>query len=205
MGDTVTISKLNDKVSYVKNLISNLISTKNEDGVFFPIYKLAYALRNGFTWWELFLNILFIIIIIIFSMIIYWNSINARVAATSRCKRQLDIFNKNKGVYVINATDRSKEPLFKITYDTNQNNTDVECTCKTGKYVNYFKDIKIKDTKNNNDTKVEKICSCDKYYNVGLIDENIIYDGEPGILRYMTADNSDFFDNMLFSSYDVTS
>ncbi len=196
-------SKIYKKFNEVGKTLWENLNFNTSDGIFGPLYTVAYALRNGFTFWELFLNILFIIIIILFSMIIYWNTINMRVAARSRCKRQLDIFNKNKGVYVINATDRSKDPLFKITYDTNQNNTNVECTCKTGKYVNYFKDIKVKDTKTNNDTKVEKICSCDKYYNVGLVDENIIYNGEPGILRYMTTDNSDFFDSMLFSSYDV--
>jgi hypothetical protein len=156
---------------------------------------------KGFTKEEFFLNILFIILIIIFGLIIYWDSINRRVAQTSRCKRQIDVFNKNKGLYIINATDKSKNPLYKIVYDTNQKNTDVKCECKEGSLVNYFNGIPVKDIKANKDVKIDKVCSCDKYYNVGLTNDNVIYDGEPGVIRYMTSGNSDFFDNILFSEY----
>lgn len=167
------------------------------------LYKVLYAFQYPYTFMEIMLNILFIILIIIFSMIIYWDTINRQVAKTSRCKRQMDIYNKNKGLYVINATDKEKKPLYTITYDVNQNNTDVKCNCKEGQFVNYFNGIPIKDTKTNKDTKVDKICSCDKYYNVGLTNDNVVYDGEPGILRYMTAGNSDFFDNIMFADYSV--
>jgi hypothetical protein len=156
---------------------------------------------KGFTKEEFFLNILFIILIIIFGLIIYWDRINRRVAQTSRCKRQIDVFNNNKGLYIINATDKSKNPLYKIVYDTNQKNTDVKCECKEGSLVNYFNGIPVKDIKANKDVKIDKVCSCDKYYNVGLTNDNVIYDGEPGVIRYMTSGNSDFFDNILFSEY----
>lgn len=165
------------------------------------LYKFIYAFSGEFNKMEFFLNVLFVILIIIFSMIIYWDTINRHVSQTSRCKRQMDIYNKKKGIYVINASDKDKKPLFKVTYDINQNNTNVECNCKEGKSVNYFNNIPVKDTKSNKDTKVSKVCTCDKYYNIGISNDNIVYDGEPGILRYMTAGNSDFFDNIMFSDY----
>lgn len=160
-----------------------------------------YILRQKFSISEIFLNLLFIALVIIISMIIYWDTINSRVAATSRCKRQMDIYNKNKGIYVVNATDKSKNPLFTIEYDTNQFNTNVECKCPSGKYINTFGPISVKNMKTNIDTKVEKTCTCDKYYNVGLQNENILYDGEPGVVRYMTSNDSDFFDNLIYSPY----
>ena len=113
------------------------------DDAAIAVYKLIDIFQTPFTSSELFLNILFIGLIIIISFIIYWDTINVRVSSTSRCKRQMDIYNKNKGMFIINAKDKSKEPLYTITYDTKQNNTNVECTCKSGKYINYFNIIYI--------------------------------------------------------------
>lgn len=187
-------------ISTFVNSVKDTIQNKVNDGIL-NIYKIIYAFQEGFSLWEIGLNLLFICIVIIFSLILYWDSINRQVSRTSRCKRQMDIYNKNKGVYIINASDKAKQPLYKISYDTNQKNINVECACKGGNFVNEFNGIKVKDMRGNKDTQVDKVCSCDKFYNTGIINENILYDGEPGILRYMTTGNSDFFDNVLFSDY----
>lgn len=168
---------------------------------FMFLYRILDVFKQEFHPGEIFLNVLFIILVIIISMIIYWDTINTKVSQTSRCKRQLDIYKKNKGLYTLQATDKFKEPLYTITYDTNQYNTDVECSCKPGKYINHFENIPVKNMKTNKDVKVDKTCTCDKYYNVGLLSENVIYDGEPGILRYTTTKNPEFFDNLLYSPY----
>jgi hypothetical protein len=34
-----------------------------------------------------------------------------------------------------------------------------------------------------------------------MISENIVYSGEPGILRYMNANDSTFFDNLAYAGY----
>ncbi len=171
------------------------------DELYLTIYRLIDIFKQQFHAGELFINLLFIILVIIISMIIYWDTINNSVAKHSRCKRQMDIYNKTKGMYVINALDKSRDPLYTISYDINQNNTNVECSCKTGKYINYFNNIPVKNLRNNRDEKIDKICSCDKYYNVGVLNENIMYDGEPGVMRYMTTNNSDFFDNIVYAPY----
>jgi hypothetical protein len=172
------------------------------DSAVLAVYRLLYIFQKPFTPGEIFLNILFICLIIIISLIIYWDTINVRVAKTSRCKRQMDIFNKNKGMYIINAKDKSKQPLYAITYDTKQNNTNVECTCNSGKYINYFNSIPVKNLRTNKDVQVDKVCQCDKYYNVGMMTENVIYDGEPGIVRYMqTPNDSSFFDALVYTPY----
>lgn len=167
------------------------------------LYRFLYAFQSkNFSVSEFILNCLFIGLVLIISMIIYWDTVNGRVSTTSRCKRQIDIFNKNKGFYTVNATDKSRNKLFSITYDVNQNNTSLKCECKPGKYVNYFNDIPVKNMRNNKDVKENKVCSCDSYYNVGMYNENVLYDGEPGIIRYMTAKDSNFFDNLIYQSYD---
>ena len=171
------------------------------DNAILNIYRIIDILKQEFTAGEIFLNSLFIALLIIISLIIYWDNINIRVSKTSRCKRQMDIFNKNKGMFVIEAKDKSRQPLYKITYDTNQNNTNIECSCENGKFINYFNNIPVKNLRTNKDVKVNKTCTCDKYYNVGTINENIIYDGEPGILRYMNTNSSDFFDSLIYSPY----
>ena len=95
------------------------------NSVLLAIYRVLDTFRQEFTAGEIFLNILFIALIVIISLIMYWDTINVRISKTSRCKRQMDIYNKNKGMYIIHATDKSKQPLYTITYDTKQNNTNV--------------------------------------------------------------------------------
>lgn len=160
------------------------------------IYSLFNVFNKPYQFSEVFLNILFILLIIIISTIIYWDTINRKVSATSRCKRQIDIYDKTKGTYIINARDKSKNPLFDISYDINQRNTSIDCKCNAGNLVNNFNNIPIKDMKTNKDIKYNKTCTCDKYYNIGLNSEDIVYDGEPAILRYINTGRSDFFDNI---------
>lgn len=169
--------------------------------MFLMLHRILDVFKQQFQPGELFLNVLFISLVCIISLIIYWDTVNTKVSKTSRCKRQMDIYNKNKGVYVLNATDRAKNPLYSVSYDMNQLNTNVECACESGKYVNHFENIAVKDLKSNRNVKVDKICSCDRYYNVGMQADNVEYDGDPGLLRYMTTNNSEFFDNLLYSPY----
>lgn len=182
-----------------------MINNKLLNDRFQQFYLISFTILDAFqqkiSTGEFMLNILFIGLVLIISMIIYWDTVNSKVSQTSRCKRQLDLFNKNKGEYIINAFDKLKNKLYSISYDVNQNNTSLKCECKPGKYVNYFNDIPVKNMKTNNDIKENKVCSCDTYYNLGNANENIIYDGNPSIIRYMTTKDSDFFDNLIYQSY----
>jgi len=164
-------------------------------------YKLFSVFDKRYDVSEIILNLLFIILIIIISYIIYWDTINRKVSAVSRCKRQLDVYNKNNSQYIIRANDKNKNNLFNITYDVKQNNTEIKCNCINGNFVNNFNDIPVKDLKTNKDLKVNKTCSCEKYYNVGLNGEDIVYDGDPSILRYINTGYSDFFDSMVYNPY----
>jgi len=166
------------------------------------IYAIFMTLKENIKLSEFCLNSLFIILIFIISMIIYWDTINSKVAKTSRCKRQLDMSNKNNNFYIIKATDKNKSPLYDITYDTTQYNTNVECACNPGKFINNFTNIPIRNLRTNTNTVVDKTCNCDKYYDLGYKNEKLKLDGDPGLLRYMiNTDNTDFFDNLTYSPY----
>lgn len=171
------------------------------DKTYLFLLQILSVFRKEFSSSEIFLNLLFITLIIIISMIFYWDSINGKIQKTSRCKRQMDLANKNNGNFVVHATDSYKQPLFDITYDINQKNTNVECACKGGQFMNNFYDIPVRNIRTNTDTKVDKSCSCDKYYNIGIMNDKIMYDGEPGIVRYNINKDTDFFDNITFSPY----
>lgn len=168
---------------------------------FLTLHRILDVFKQEFQPGELFLNILFVSLVCIISMIIYWDTVNTKVSKTSRCKRQMDVYNKTKGMYVLNAKDKTRNPLYSITYDVDQLNTNVECSCKPGKYVNHFNNIQVKNLKNNKNVRVDKMCTCDKYYNVGILGNSVDYDGDPGLQRYMATDNSEFFDNLLYSPY----
>ncbi len=164
------------------------------------IYSLFNVFNKPYKLSEIFLNTLFVFLIIIVSTIIYWDTINRKISSTSRCKRQMDIYDKTKGLYIINATDKNKAPLFTITYDVNQKNTSLECKCNNGNLVNNFNDIPVRDLKTNKDVKYNKSCTCDKYYNIGVNSEDILYDGDPSIIRYINTGQSDFFDTIDYAT-----
>jgi len=167
------------------------------------LYKIVDALNTKFTTSEILLNLVFITIVIVLGSILYWDSINSQVNKLSRCKRQMQVYKGAKdGEFIVSASTKSNEKLFEISYDTKQYNTNVECKCEKGNMVNEFSNIHVKDMKNNKNVIVNKTCSCDKYYNTGIMSENIVYSGEPGIIRYMKTDNGDFFDNLVYSAYD---
>lgn len=148
---------------------------------------------------EFLLNLFFIILIIIITLIIYWDNINTMVSSKSRCKRQLNIINNTNGEYLINARDKNNNDLFNISYNISAKSSAVECACNNGDVVNTFEDIPIRNLRTNSDTNITKTCTCDKYYDTGPGGLEILYDGEPGIIRYITANDSDFFNNALKS------
>ena len=174
----------NIAINYLK-IITNILDEIYD--VF--TYKYEYG--------EFLINIFFIILVIIITLILYWDNINNMVSSNSRCKRQLTILNNNTGSYVINALDYKNNQLFDITYDMSSKDTSITCKCNPGNVINTFHNIPVRDIRNNGDITPDKKCSCDKYYNLGPKKNNINYNGEPGIIRYMyTTSDTSFFDSM---------
>ena len=146
---------------------------------------------------EFLLNLFFVILVIIITVIIYWDTINNMVSSKSRCKRQLNIINNTNGEYLINARDKNNNKLFNISYNISAKSTNVECDCNEGDVVNTFENINVRNLRTNTDTTINKTCSCDKYYDTGAGGLEILYDGEPGIIRYMNTNDNEFFINAM--------
>lgn len=171
--------------SYSLNDINIMVN--NMDNNFFNI------LTTGWNIYEILLNILFIILLLIISTIIYWDTINKKVENNSRCKKQKDLYDKLNGIFTINVKDKSGDNLFNIDYNFNNKIESIKCSCKSGEYNNTFENIPIRRLKTNtNEKNVKPLpCKCDKFYEYN--NSNSIYDGEPGLVRYMINQNNDEF------------
>lgn len=163
------------------------------------IDDIFYIFTTKYEISEVLLNFFFTTLVIIITVIIYWDSINGQVTSNSRCKRQLNIINNLSGEYLINARDKNNRDLFNITYNMGSRDVSIECACNTGDVINNFSGIPVKDIKNNRDLDVKKDCMCDKYYDTDMGSE-IIYDGEPGILRYINSKDDTFFKNTILKT-----
>ena len=56
------------------------------------------SLFKGWTTYELILNILFILLLLLISSIIYWDTISTKIKKNSRCRRNKDLFDKLNGI-----------------------------------------------------------------------------------------------------------
>ena len=174
--------------------------TKQNFSIVIDIFdEIYYIFSTKYEISEILLNFFFIVLVIIITLIIYWDSINGYVSSNSRCKRQLNIINNITGEYLINARDKNNRDLFNITYNMDKRSVSVECGCNNGDVVNNFAGIKVRDIKNDKDLDISKQCMCDKYYDTEMGSE-IIYDGEPGILRYINSGDETFFTNTILKT-----
>jgi len=163
------------------------IMVNNMDNNFFNI------LTSGWNIYEILLNMLFIILVLVISVIIYWDSINKKVENNSRCKKQKDLYDKLNGIFTINVKDKSGANLFNIDYDLNKKIESIKCSCKSGEYHNTFEKIPIRrlNTHKNEETIKPLPCKCDKFYEYNKSDS--VYEGEPGLIRYMINPENDAF------------
>ena len=60
-------------------------------------------LPKNWNIYEISLNILFVFLLIMISILIYWDSINRKISSNSRCRKQKELYNKTKGIYTIDV------------------------------------------------------------------------------------------------------
>lgn len=78
------------------------------------IIKYYNYLVDDWSLYEIILNILFIILLIIISILIYWDIINRKILKNSRCLKFNDLL--NEGIFKIIVKYKQDE-LFEIEYD----------------------------------------------------------------------------------------
>lgn len=153
------------------------------------------------TYFEIILNLSFILILFIFLFIFYWDSINRSVINNSRCKI---LMNNNDSIYNLTIYDREKKnKLYDLSYDNSKfHNLKIDCSCPVGTTVNKFEIpyYDYKDEKVKND--LIKICNCDeKYDEIPRYDYK--YDGDAFLIDYYkelnnNIDNSHIYTNKLY-------
>ena len=115
------------------------------------------------TFFELLLNLTFVLILLIIAIIFYWDSINRNIINTSRCKIVMNNEDNIFNLYTYNQNKTAK--LFDISYDnTKKHNIKINCACPVGETVNKFNIpyFSYEDQSVSND--LYKFCKCDNNY-----------------------------------------
>jgi len=153
------------------------------------------------TFFEIILNLSFILILFIFIFIFYWDSINRNIINTNRCKVLINNDDAFYNLYVYDINKNSK--LYNLSYDnTKYHNLKIDCTCPKGDIVNKF-NIPYYDSK---DEKVRndliKICKCDDKYD-DIPKSDYKYEGDAFLIDYYkdlnkNINNSHIYTNKLY-------
>jgi len=152
----------------------------------------------GLSYWipsvhEFLLFVCFIGIFIITVYLFHYNSIQVEVKK-SRCFKMTDS-SAMLGNYSVTAMNANNENMYKVNYDLDAKQTNLECACNPGNVVNTFNNIHIYDLQAQQDRNFDKICQCDKM--LTGVDGSVYYSGYPAIIRYMRNGDTSFFDNKL--------
>jgi len=138
------------------------------------------------TFFELLLNITFVLIIFLLIFIFYWDSINRSIIKKNRCKIHINNEDKTYNIKVISKDENKK--LVNISYDsTKDHNTKIDCLCPAGNVVNNFGNIQYYDYNQNTLKKMEKICKCDNDYT----SDDFNYIGDQFLVDFYNTKNKD--------------
>lgn len=145
---------------------------------------------------EISIFILFIMILF-FTLILFHYGEVQRHVAKSRCALQTK--SKVSGIYSVSAVNANNDKLYHVDYNFDAKTFNVECDCDEGDVVNTFKNINTYDLKSNRGTDsikvIDKACNCTKYYDSEY--DNVYYNGEPGLIRFMNQKDISFFNQSL--------
>jgi len=157
---------------------------------------LKLGLATPPTMHELLTFFVMLILLLLLLILYHYTTIQAQVRLKSRCYKE-----KQKAVlggkYVVVASNKYNDPIYRVTYDMANKQNTVECACNPGEFgitipnINTFY-IRTKRTYPIKD----KVCSCDKLiYEAG---DNIYYSGYPDLVRYMqNPRDTSFFNNYI--------
>lgn len=138
------------------------------------------------TFFELLLNITFVLIIFLLIFIFYWDSINRSIIKKNRCKIHINNEDKTYNIKVISKDENKK--LVNISYDsTKDHNIKIDCLCPAGNVVNNFENIEYYNYNDNKFKQMEKICKCDNDYKTNEFN----YIGDEFLVDFYNTRNKD--------------
>lgn len=166
--------------------------------------KFYNYLFDDWSMYEIILNILFIILLIIISVLIYWDTINRNIINKSRCLKFNDLL--NEGVFKLIVKNNKGVNLFEIEYDFKKQETRFgKFFLPKGSVVNditinkfpYWNFVENELSKYN----IIKTSKFDKNYfenlNGDFSTDNFIFDGEPKLISFIkNTATTDFFNEI---------
>jgi hypothetical protein len=120
-----------------------------------------------------------------------------RVKQYSRCYKDRVLSSTNTNDYTIIGYSLTNIEILKITYDFKQKTSKIEITAPPGSVVNKV-DIILYNLKTYEVESVEKTFTSTVNYE--LLTTDMIYVGNPELVRFMQFGNTDFFEKKLFTS-----
>ena len=145
-------------------------------------------LPSGFGEIALFVITVAILVVVV---LLFTNTNVQRKVKQSRCYRDKVLNRPGVGIYTANLIASDGTPIYEISYDFGGKTYTVTQKCKAGAAKNTFT-IPVYDLSTNTPKTITKYFDCDKQYAT----DNTAYGGYPGIVKYMTYNNTDFFDKM---------
>jgi hypothetical protein len=127
----------------------------------------------------------------------------AKMKKTSRCYKETQL-SKEHQIYSVTARVKGR-PAFDVTYNTEDNSTNISCACPQGDVESVFQNIPYYDLRpvTGYDNRVQVrdalTCNCESGISADATDPKVTYTGEPGVKIFMhDTSKRDFFDRLVY-------
>ena len=164
----------------------------NMPSIFYEAFKNMIPSSNT----EIILYIILVLIVILFIKLVEYTHIQSYVKNTSRCYKNVNLHNYSENTYIIKGFTMSNISILKVTYDFKEKKSSVEITAPKGTVLNKVK-IPLYNIRTRDFEEIEKIFYGETDFD--LLNESMIYEGNPELVRFMQYLNTDFFDNKMMA------
>jgi hypothetical protein len=140
---------------------------------------------------EFLLYLVLVLSIILFIKLVEYTNIQQYIKDTSRCYKNAMFSNYSADVYVIKGYTMNRVEIIKITYDFKSKESNVEIMAPKGTVINKIK-FPLYNLKTREVDEIEKIFDSDIEYE--LLNESMIYEGNPELVLFMQLLSTTFFE-----------
>lgn len=137
------------------------------------------------------LYIVVVIVIILIVKLLEYTNIQMYIKSTSRCYRNVMLSNYSADTYIIKGYTMDNVEIIKVVYDFKELTSTIEIKAPKGTVLNKLK-IDIYNLKTREIDELQKI-----FYSVidyDLLNEGMIYEGTPELVKFMQLYNTSFFE-----------
>jgi hypothetical protein len=143
---------------------------------------------------EIVLYIILVSIIILFIKLVQYTYIQSYIRDTSRCYKKAMENNYAADTYIIRGYTMSNIEIVNITYQFKEKKSTVEITVPKGDVLNKIK-VPLYNIRTRDIEEIEKVFYGETDFD--LLNETMVYEGNPELVKFMQFLTTDFFDNKL--------